>query len=190
MARHYEKLQLQFQQQKPNQAVMRQLLKLELSGRRVYVESLRGDVASNTSEVWNAYPCFKSVDECIEEVQRLVAPDDTGYTERILSNMDSMWDKLLCYGLHIQKLKPPSSFDSGAKACVVLKGLVAMFPPSKKSKKAVPLFQQLDMDDDVSKIVKKTIEPKIIFDEDTLFLAVGGCKLKNLKPSEWSRALV
>ena len=46
------------------------------------------------------------------------------------------------------------------------------------------------MDDDVSKIVKKTIEPKIIFDEDTLFLAVGGCKLKNLKPSEWSCALV
>ena len=33
---------------------------------------------------------------------------------------------------------------SGAKACVVLKG-VAMFPPSKKSKKAVPLFQQLDV---------------------------------------------
>ena len=42
-----------------------------------------------------------------------MAPDGTGYTERILSNMDSMWDKLLCYGLHMQKLKPPSSFDSG-----------------------------------------------------------------------------
>ena len=48
---------------RPNQAVMCQLLKLELSGRRVYVESLRGDVASKTSEVWNAYPCFKSVVE-------------------------------------------------------------------------------------------------------------------------------
>ena len=46
------------------------------------------------------------------------------------------------------------------------------------------------MDDDVGNIVKKTIEPKIIFAEDTLFLAVGGCKLKTLKPSKWSRALV
>ncbi|KAI0221574.1 hypothetical protein LSAT2_027110 [Lamellibrachia satsuma] len=70
---------------------------------------------------------------CVEEVQHLVAPDDTGYT-----NMDSMWDKLLCYGLHMQKLKPPSSFESAKVQKHVL-----CFQPARRARRLYHCFSSL-----------------------------------------------
>lgn len=63
MTRHYAKLQEQFKLQNPKNAVLQQLLKLELPGRRLFIETLKGDVVQKASKFLEAYPCFKSVDE-------------------------------------------------------------------------------------------------------------------------------
>ena len=63
MERHYTKLQAQFKLQKTNTAVLRQLLKLELPSRCLFVEGIKGDTSSKVAKFLETYPCFKSVDE-------------------------------------------------------------------------------------------------------------------------------
>ena len=49
--------------QHPNPAVLQQLLDLEKAGRRKFIEGLKGDIASRVGQFFEAYPCFKSVDQ-------------------------------------------------------------------------------------------------------------------------------
>ncbi|XP_062422198.1 uncharacterized protein LOC119219433 [Pungitius pungitius] len=129
-ARHYTTLQQMCRSNKPNKASVTHLLNLEFESRRLFITSDTLKEQDRPSKILEAYSCFKDLDHVLDELQRIIQPNNAHYVSEMRNRWNDFFSKVQFYGVMKKVMKPPKTLDGVEHATAVFRALPLLFPSS------------------------------------------------------------
>ncbi|XP_062409433.1 uncharacterized protein LOC134100324 isoform X1 [Sardina pilchardus] len=118
-AQHHHTLQMMFKSKKPNKAAVSQLLNLEFSVRRKFIDSDTIREQDRPGKILEAYPCFRDLDHIMDEFRRIVEKDNIDFLKDLRERWDSFYGKVQYYGVVKHVMKAPLTMDGVEHAIAV-----------------------------------------------------------------------
>ncbi|XP_057184432.1 uncharacterized protein LOC130550915 [Triplophysa rosa] len=143
-ARHYRTLQEMYKAKKPNKAAVTHLLDLEFQSRRNFIDLYALKEQDKPTKILQAYPCFKELDHAMDELRRIIEPDNCQYISEVKGRWETLYSKVQFYGVMKKVMKPPRTLNGVGHAIAVFTALPLLFPSgSTAPKKQVPISEAL-----------------------------------------------
>nr|XP_021326490.1 uncharacterized protein LOC101885205 [Danio rerio] len=142
--RHYRTLQEMYKAKKPNKAAVTHLLDLEFQSRRSFIDSNVLKEQDKPTNILQAYPCFKELDHAMDELRRIIEPNNSKYISEVKDRWETFYSKVQFYGVMKKVMKPPRTLNGVEHAIAVFTALPLLFPSgSAAPKKQVPISEAL-----------------------------------------------
>ncbi|KAF4115355.1 hypothetical protein G5714_002844 [Onychostoma macrolepis] len=133
-AKHYRTLQEMYKAKKPNKA----------ASRRNFIDSNALKEQDKPTKILQAYPCFKELDHAMDELRRIIEPDNCQYISEVKGRWENFYSKVQFYGVMKKVMKPPRTLNGVEHAIAVFTALLLLFPSgSTAQKKQVPISEAL-----------------------------------------------
>ncbi|XP_063061114.1 uncharacterized protein LOC134454202 [Engraulis encrasicolus] len=133
-ARHYKTLSNMYNKPnaKPNQNDVAQILDLEFEARRAFIDSDVTKEEDRPAKILDAYPCFKDVQNAMDELRRIVDGTNRRYIEDVRGRWTEFCTKVQFYSVWKKVLKPPFPLDvrSVDFTLALFNALPPLFPSS------------------------------------------------------------
>ncbi|XP_026114057.1 uncharacterized protein LOC113109002 isoform X2 [Carassius auratus] len=179
-ARHYRTLQEMYKAKKPNKAAVTHLLDLEFQSRRNFIDSNALKEQDRPTKILQAYPCFKELDHVMDELRRVIEPNNSQYTSEVKGRWENFYSKVQFYGVMKKVMKPPRTLNGVEHAIAVFTALPLLFPSgSAAPKKLVPiseaLFHVLTPSEDPDTYIHRRVlsSPVLLIGEQNCIVVVG-----------------
>ncbi|XP_053344385.1 uncharacterized protein LOC128514611 isoform X2 [Clarias gariepinus] len=114
-ARHYRTLQEMYKAKKPNKAAVTHLLDLEFQSRRNFIDSNALKEQDKPTKILQAYPCFKELDHAMDELRRIIEPNNCQYISEVKDRWKTFYSKVQFYGVMKKVMKPPRTLNGAPK---------------------------------------------------------------------------
>uniref|UniRef100_A0AAV2M2Z7 Uncharacterized protein n=1 Tax=Knipowitschia caucasica TaxID=637954 RepID=A0AAV2M2Z7_KNICA len=184
-ARHYKTLQEMFRKPKQDKEAVAQLLDLEFEARRNFIDADLLKEPDKAAKIIDAYPCFKDIDNALDEVGRIIAKGQHNYVMELRERWEVFKQKLIFYAVYKKAMKSPMSLSKEEQAIELLKCLPVLFPsnaalPKKLSNASDALFHILLPLQEPGMFLQKRplCTPVLLVDEDGCFISTtrwSGC---------------
>ncbi|CAI5646438.1 unnamed protein product [Oreochromis niloticus] len=129
LAKHYKTLQTLFKRKNPNHQDVSQLLDLEFSARRAFIDSNTIREEDRHKKVLEAYPCFKDIGHVMEELHRILDKENANFINELKGRWQDFCQKVQFFGVWKKTLKPPMGMDKAEQALEILRVLPSLFHP-------------------------------------------------------------
>ncbi|KAK7127285.1 hypothetical protein R3I94_018472 [Phoxinus phoxinus] len=189
-ARHYRTYKLtgltgltlreMYKAKKPNKAAVTHLLDLEFQSRRNFIDSNALKEQDRPTHILQAYPCFKELDHTMDELRRIIEPNNCQYISEVRGRWETFYSKVQFYGVMKKVMKPPRTLNGVEHAIAVFTALPLLFPSgSAVPKKVVPiseaLFHVLTPSEDPDTFVHRRVlsSPVLLVGEENCMVVVG-----------------
>ncbi|CAL8270814.1 unnamed protein product [Gadus morhua 'NCC'] len=179
-ARHYKTLQEICRSKKPNKASVTHLLNLEFESRRLFITSDTLKEQDRPSKILEAYSCFKDLDHVLDELQRILQPNNAHYVSEMRNRWKDFYSKVQFYGAIKKVIKPPKTLDGVEHATAVFRALPLLFPsstlpPKKLGESSEAVFHVLTASEDPDAYLSKRPLscPVLLVCEDNCMIAIG-----------------
>nr|XP_023649474.1 uncharacterized protein LOC111834427 isoform X1 [Paramormyrops kingsleyae] len=180
LAKHYKTLQTLFKRKNPNHQDVSQLLDLEFSARRAFIDSNTIREEDRHKKVLEAYPCFKVIGHVMEELHRILDKDNGNFINELKGRWHDFCQKVQFFGVWKKTLKPPMGMDKAEQALEILRVLPSLFPstsaPPKRVRDASEALVHVleDKEDPNTYLMKRPLScPVLIVGPSNYVLAVG-----------------
>ncbi|CAM4575146.1 unnamed protein product [Leuciscus chuanchicus] len=183
-ARHYRTLREMYKAKKPNKAAVTHLLDLEFQSRRNFIDSNTLKEQDRPTQILQAYPCFKELDHTMDELQRIIEPNNCQYISEVKGRWETFYSEVQFYGVMKKVMKPPRTLNGVEHAIAVFPALPLLFPSGsahckKLPKKVVPiseaLFHVLTPSEDPDTFIHRRVLscPVLLVGEENCMVVVG-----------------
>ncbi|XP_073767100.1 uncharacterized protein isoform X1 [Danio rerio] len=179
-ARHYRTLQEMYKAKKPNKAAVTHLLDLKFQSRRSFIDSNVLKEQDKPTNILQAYPCFKELDHAMDELRRIIEPNNSKYISEVKDRWETFYSKVQFYGVMKKVMKPPRTLNGVEHAIAVFTALPLLFPSgSAAPKKQVPiseaLFHVLTPSEDPDTYIHRRAfsSPVLLVGEENCMVVVG-----------------
>ncbi|XP_053342581.1 uncharacterized protein LOC128513013 [Clarias gariepinus] len=201
-ARHYKTLSNMYKKSnaKPNQSDVAQILDLEFEARRAFINSDVTREEDRPTKVFEAYPCFKDIQNVMGELCRIVGGSNRKFIEEMKGRWAEFCSKVQFYGVWKKILKPPLPLDvHGVEFTIALfDALPSLFPspttpPKRLGNASEALLHILKPGEDAMLYLQKRplSSPVLLFDGTSTIVAVGNVPVSTLPLEEfWEGMLV
>ncbi|XP_056121570.1 uncharacterized protein LOC130099788 [Rhinichthys klamathensis goyatoka] len=143
-ARHYRTLREMYKAKKPHKAAVTHLLDLEFQSRRNFIDSNTLKEQDRPKQILQAYPCFKELDHTMDELRRIIEPNNCQYISEVKGRWETFYSKVQFYGVMKKVMKPPRTLKGVEHAIAVFTALPLLFPSgSAVPKKVVPISEAI-----------------------------------------------
>uniref|UniRef100_A0A9J7Z7V5 Uncharacterized protein n=1 Tax=Cyprinus carpio carpio TaxID=630221 RepID=A0A9J7Z7V5_CYPCA len=102
-----------YKAKKPNKAAVTHLLDLEFQSRRNFIDSNALKEQDRPAKILQAYPCFKELDHVMDELRRVIEPNNSQYTSEVKGRWENLYSKVQFYGVMKKVMKPPRTLNGG-----------------------------------------------------------------------------
>nr|XP_057920198.1 uncharacterized protein LOC131113029 [Doryrhamphus excisus]XP_057920199.1 uncharacterized protein LOC131113029 [Doryrhamphus excisus] len=196
-ARHYKTLQDMYKSKKPNKAAVAHLLNLELNSRRRFITSDVLKPQERPTQILEAYPCFKELDHVMDEMQRIIQPNNGNYIGEIKDRWDNFFSKVQFYGVMKKAMKPPKTLNGVEHTLAVFAALPSLFPSSTPPpKKLGPCSEALchvikTAEDPEGFLHQRTLScPVLLISKDNCMIAIGSTPVTTFATAELKEGLL
>ncbi|KAK9976929.1 hypothetical protein ABG768_018750 [Culter alburnus] len=169
-AQHYRTLQEMYKAKKPNKA----------ASRRNFIDSEALKEQDRPTKILQAYPCFKDLDHTVDELRRIIEPNNCRYISEVKGRWETFYSKVQFYGVMKKVMKPPRTLNGVEHAIAVFTALPLLFPSgSAAPKKLVPiseaLFHVLTPSEDPDTYIHRRVlsSPVLLVGEENCIVVVG-----------------
>ncbi|CAI5670036.1 unnamed protein product [Oreochromis niloticus] len=190
-AKHYKTLQTLFKRKNPNHQDVSQLLDLEFSARRAFIDSNTIREEDRHKKVLEAYPCFKDIGHVMEELHRILDKDNGNFINELKGRWQDFCQKVQFFGVWKKTLKPPMGMDKAEQALEILRVLPSLFPstsaPPKRVRDASEALVHVleDQEDPNTYLMKRPLScPVLIVSPSNCILAVGDVPITTFPKDE------
>ncbi|CAL9703798.1 unnamed protein product [Knipowitschia caucasica] len=196
-ARHYKTLQEMFRKPKQDKEAVAQLLDLEFEARRNFIDADLLKEPDKAAKIIDAYPCFKDIDNALDEVGRIIAKGQHNYVMELRERWEVFKQKLIFYAVYKKAMKSPMSLSKEEQAIELLKCLPVLFPsnaalPKKLSNASDALFHILLPLQEPGMFLQKRplCTPVLLVDEDGCFICAGSTPISSFPKSKLQEAIL
>ncbi|XP_056094644.1 uncharacterized protein LOC130073199 [Rhinichthys klamathensis goyatoka] len=169
-----------YKAKKPNKAAVTHLLDLEFQSRRNFIDSNALKEQDRPTQILQAYPCFKELDHTMDELRRIIEPNNCQYISEVKGRWETFYSKVQFYGVMKKVMKPPRTLNGVEHAIAVFTALPLLFPSgSAVPKKVVPiseaLFHILTPSEDPDTFVHRRVlsSPVLLVGEENCMVVAG-----------------
>nr|XP_057941388.1 uncharacterized protein LOC131137433 [Doryrhamphus excisus]XP_057941389.1 uncharacterized protein LOC131137433 [Doryrhamphus excisus]XP_057941390.1 uncharacterized protein LOC131137433 [Doryrhamphus excisus]XP_057941391.1 uncharacterized protein LOC131137433 [Doryrhamphus excisus]XP_057941392.1 uncharacterized protein LOC131137433 [Doryrhamphus excisus] len=82
------------------------------------------------TQILEAYPCSKQLDHVMDEMQRIIQPNNGNYIGEIKDRWDNFFSKVQFYGVMKKAMTPPTTLNGVDHTSAVFAALPSLFPSS------------------------------------------------------------
>ncbi|CAL8255009.1 unnamed protein product [Gadus morhua 'NCC'] len=196
-ARHFKTLQEMCRSKKPNKASVTHLLNLEFQARRRFITSDTLREQDRPSKILEAYSCFKDLDHVLDELQRIIQPNNAHYISEMRKRWDDFYSKVQFYGVMKKVMKPPKTLDGVEHAAAVFRTLPLLFPsstmpPKKLGASSEAVFHVLTASEDPDAYLRQRPLscPVLLVDEDNCMIAIGNTPVTTFDRKKFHEGLL
>uniref|UniRef100_A0A3B3R2E9 Si:ch211-208g1.1 n=1 Tax=Paramormyrops kingsleyae TaxID=1676925 RepID=A0A3B3R2E9_9TELE len=100
-----------YKAKKPNKAAVAHLLDLEFQSRRNFIDSNALKEQDKPTKILQAYPCFKELDHAMDELRRIIEPNNCQYISEVKDRWETFYSKVQFYGVMKKVMKPPRTLN-------------------------------------------------------------------------------
>ncbi|KAG1928039.1 hypothetical protein F2P79_023822 [Pimephales promelas] len=179
-ARHYRTLREMYKSKKPNKAAVTHLLDLEFQFRRNFIDSNTLKEQDRPTQILQAYPCFKELDHTMDELRRIIEPNNCQYISEVKGRWETFYSKVQFYGVMKKIMKPPRTLNGVEHAIAVFTALPLLFPsgsavPKKVVQISEVLFHVLTPSEDPDTFIHRRVlsSPVLLVGEENCMVVVG-----------------
>uniref|UniRef100_A0A1A8Q6R0 Uncharacterized protein n=1 Tax=Nothobranchius pienaari TaxID=704102 RepID=A0A1A8Q6R0_9TELE len=183
----------------PNQSDVAQILDLEFEARRAFIDSDVTREEDKPTKLFEAYPCFKDIQNAMDELRRIVGGSNCKYIDQMKSKWAEFCSKVQYYGVWKKALKPTLPLDvCGVDFTIALfSALPTLFPspttpPKRLGNASEALLHVLQSGEDATLYLEKRplSSPVLLFDGTTCIVAVGNTPVSTLPLEEFCEGML
>ncbi|KAM3583192.1 uncharacterized protein V6R79_014190 [Siganus canaliculatus] len=196
-ARHYRTLQEMLKAKKPNKAAISHLLNLEFDSRRRFITSDALREQDRPAKILEAYPCFRELDHVLDELQRVIQPNNSHYISEMKSRWETFYSKVQFYGMMKKAMKPPKTLNGVEHVTAVFRALPLLFPsstmpPKKLGLSSEALFHVLATSEDPDGFLhqRPLSCPIVIVSESNCMIAIGNMPVTTFNTERLNEGLL
>ncbi|XP_042560564.1 uncharacterized protein LOC122129900 [Clupea harengus] len=194
-ARHYRTLQDMYKSKKPNKAAVSHLLDLEFQSRRQFIVSDTLKEQDRPGKILDAYPCFRELDHIMDELRRIINPDNPDYIANIKDRWETFYGKVQFYGVMRKFMKPPKTLDGVEHATAVFSALPQLFQspamaPKKTRTPSKVFFHILTSCESPDSFLLTRSHPIVLLGQENCLLSIGPTTLCSFPKIKFHEAIL